>query len=528
MLKNKSILEIVKICFFYLSLFILIFALGAKYNFLDHDLFSRLIQGSNVINFGHVFYNDPVSYTPTHIWYDPEWITSGFLYLISQNFGAEGFIVLKCLSSFLIIFFISLAIKERLKTSKETPYNILFYIFILSVFTLVCILSYTIRCQNITFILLPVWILILEKIRKGDDKWLYSLPFIMLLWLNCHGGSISGVGILILYGIGEALNKRPFKKYFIALIFVCLVYFINPWGADFIKFIFESSYLDRSWIKEWQPTFKNLGDLNNYSTYFVFLFLTVITYISTIILKKINYSKLDKTKLLILLVTIYLSISARKHVELFIVIASIFIYENFYFIYNTITSKLQNALKIDNNSIEPFKVIKNTIIYTAIYIYSFIILFTNPFSFIHNNDIRANYPINAVEFIKINNLKGKIIAQFHYSTYIAWKLYPDIKIYMDGRQEQVYDKKIFDELMYFYLHLGDNPHKIVEEYSPDYILTDFNWGDNDFYRESKDYKEIYNDGGFCLFAKAKIAKNEYKPVMRDDIELISEMFYSNF
>ena len=45
---------------------------------------------------------------------------------------------------------------------------------------------------------------------------------------------------------------------------------------------------------------------------------------------------------------------------------------------------------------------------------------------------------------------------------------------MDGRQEQVYDSDTFDDMMFFYTHVGAEPLSVLNKYKIDMILTDSN------------------------------------------------------
>ncbi len=525
MLKNKfNFLKAEKYIFF-IAVLLLTFALGLSINYLDHDLFSRLIAGYSVYNFGHVFYNDVISYTPTHVWYDHEWITSTFLYYIVQKFDASGINVLKCLSAFLVIFLINIAIKQRISKSNLPLYNIEFYGLILMVFANASILKFVFRCQSVTFILLALWIYVLEKIRSGSDKLLYLLPFIMLFWLNSHGGSIAGVGILILYGIGELLNKKPFKKYFIVLIPVCLVYLINPWGLDFINFMMQTPLIDRSLIREWMSPF-TMNDPPLSISYFIFLSVASVSYITAQFINKVKYSTFDKTKFLLLIVTAYLSMTAVKHITLFIITASIFVYEDFAIIFNKLGSKI-SSLFDDSKYVRYTLFAKNILIYLAIFIYSIPAIINNPPSTSYYHTIQANYPIGAVEFMRINDIKGKMLCPFHYASYIAWQLYPNIKIYMDGRQEQVYDREIYDALMDYADDTGANPQRLMEKYEPD-IFIGTPYSDLSYKLDNSKWVKIYDDGYSNIVVKRSMLKDNYKPVTKYAGVLYREMFKNSY
>ena len=116
-------------------------------------------------------------------------------------------------------------------------------------------------------------------LQTDNQKLLYILPFIIILWNNIHGGCVAGLGLFVFYIIGEFLDKKPIKKYLIALFFVAIVYLINPWGFDFIKFTIEGVFVDRSWISEWQSPF--LGDISDIIVrWFMYKIFLMVKYLS--------------------------------------------------------------------------------------------------------------------------------------------------------------------------------------------------------------------------------------------------------
>ena len=73
----------------------------------------------------------------------------------------------------------------------------------------------------------------------------------------------------------------------------------------------------------------------------------------------------------------------------------------------------------------------------------------------------SQQPYKMVEFIKINNMKGNILAPFDMGSYITYKLFPNNLIYMDGRYEEVYFKETKDLLDNFY-NLTEDWDKILK------------------------------------------------------------------
>jgi len=516
--KNTLIYKVI----FFITLFVLVFCFSIKSNVLDYDLWARLIQGYGVINNGSVFYKDMVSYTPTHTWYDPEWLSSALFYLTAKKFGIAGLTILKALLIYLILFFISITINYK-KDKSETSFNILFYVILMILMQNSSLTEHTVRCQLITFSLFAIWIFLLDKIRYGNDKLLFALPFIMLFWLNTHGGCIAGVGILFIYTIAEAINKKPFKKYLFALIFVCAVFIINPWGIDYIKFMFESSYLDRCWIAEWQSPLHIADKLYVISAAFC-----VFCYFFNIFIKKIKFKDIDKVKSLIIAVLIYLSFKHIKHAGLYIVGISYFMYDDFFFTYHYFMEKLRQYLQIDIVTANKLSILKYIFTHIVILGYCAITIFLNPLKESYKLRTINSLPIRAVEFMKINNIKGNIFAPFSQSGYIAYKCYPDLKIYMDGRQEQVYNTDIFDKEMFFLAKLNKDKQRFLNEFPHDIILLNQDLKVSKIIEKMPDWKLVYEDNVNKLYIKKDMLKFKYKTVKRTPSEIMDDILESSF
>jgi hypothetical protein len=53
----------------------------------------------------------------------------------------------------------------------------------------------------------------------------------------------------------------------------------------------------------------------------------------------------------------------------------------------------------------------------------------------------------AVEFIRQNQLKGNLATAFDFGSYAEWKLYPQCKILIDGRYEEVFPDDVIELAM---------------------------------------------------------------------------------
>lgn len=509
---NLNTAKIILMC---LLLFLLIYGLSNKYNAIDFDLWVRLIAGKHVAQTGSVMYNDLISYTPTHTWYDPEWLSSTFLYIIISKFGVMSIAILKIL----LLFINALALMYAICTVNNRKFSSL-HIELLAIFISISFVGgssgFLLRCQLFTYLIMPFWIIILEKISQhySDDKvkkYLIIAPILMLLWLNIHGGCIAGVGVLMLYIIGRFIDRKPVKKYLLLLIPIFLVFFINPWGYQYIKFMIHSSHVNRNWIIEWLPILSgNFQHAWYVVSYMIFI---AIMYISSLVINR--FKNFDCTKLLVTVAMLYLACAHFKHAPLFVIISAIYMYNDIAFVFNKIFSTLCKFLKLDALYQKYIYLLKETTAYLAVFgtaLY-FTIMSPSLNSLLDNSILQ--YPINAVNFIRENNIKGNMFLPYYYGSYMAYKTYPNIKIYMDGRQEQVYDFDIFDRHMLF-LHLdNDNRIPIVEQYVPDIYLVEQGWGYNEYVQNNPNYSLIFTDGFYSLYIRNGLKKSSYKQVRNE-------------
>jgi len=488
-----------------LFLFILVVCLQS-YNF-DYDLWARLIVGQHVIQTGHVLKLDFLSYTPTHIWYDHEWLSGTIFYIILHIFGGTGLIVLQSILIFSTFFVITKIIKLRgVKTT--TPYNFLFYFF--SICSISYLLKLPIRCHLFSFLFFAIFLYILElsrrdisefKIHKfspaGEWGLVIYLPILMIFWNNLHGGCVSGIGLIALYALGEFLNKKPTKMYVYTLIATILVLPLNPWGFKYLGFLFSASTMSRPDIVEWWGIFckYNIHKYIYLKIFGAMLILTELGFaIKSIISKNYNF---DKTKFLVLSATLYVGIMHQKLVPLFVISAMAFLYDDFYTALNTLTFNILNKIGV----------FKDSMVYILISIY----IIGNVLTHQITPQIQiAQYPYLSVEFLKTNKIKGNLLTNFGAGSYAAYKLYPDNKIFMDGRYEEVYYQNMIPLLKQFHL-VKSNWDEILKKYPPDIMIIEKYYPIYNHLKYSDDWTLIFDkDTNFGIFIKSKYAKTHYK------------------
>lgn len=506
------------IVIFYISLFLYVASLSLITKNIDFDFWARIVVGKTFFQTGKLLNFDFQSFGPTRQWFDHEWGSSLIFYQILDKFGDTGIFVFKTVILFLVFFIISRIILLRrhhktpacVESYKCAPFNILFFIFLIQ--SVLDVAFSTIRCQTITFLFFIIWLYTLEKTRlEGNFRLLWILPSTMLLWSNIHGGCFTGLGLLFLYILGEFLNKKPFKPYILAFLASVFVMFINPYGIEYVCFLFHAITLKRSNITEWQPLFHNIH-LFGFFKYKIWAFSIMLISVFYVVKKylktpsnvhfekiKLFYNSLDKTKALVLITMFLLSIKTLRLIPFFAFCAGAFLYDDIYDkIFNKKLPNLLNNLK----EILLFILILISFLYTA--------------KKWGAEASLSKYPYVECEYLKINNLKGNLLANFHFGSYLAYKLYPDIFIFMDGRYEETYKPELIGKLRDIYI--SDDWKEKLNEHHIDYIIVEKSYSllvsrlldDND-------WKPALQSKDFILFINKDIKiENPKKPT--DDVK----------
>lgn len=490
---------------FYTVLFLFILAFCTTAKCYDYDLWVRLIVGKGVVQTGHVFKQDFLSYMPTHTWYDHEWGSSVIFYLTQHVFGAAGLLILQAVLIFLIFYVISKIIELRgVKTSH--PFNFLFYY--AAFIAMADSLIHPIRCQMFSFLFFAVFLYILEKVRleKGSPKFLIWLPVIMLLWNNLHGGCVSGIGLILLYAVGEFLNKKPFVKYIYAFLCSLAVLPINPWGFEYLVYLFKANTMQRTYVTEWAGLFSKHYVYDRMKFKFYILIMLFVEF--GVVLKQLRDKtfNFDKTKFLVIGVTLFLALQHIKLIPFAVIALAIFLYDDYYTALNTFTRDFFNKIATA----------KDTIVYIFILFFAFSRINAKAFQPITNYQ---KYPVVATEFIRQNNLKGNLMVSFGYGSYVSYKLYPNVKVFIDGRYEEVYYDFMLPLQRNFYL-VKPGWDEILKKYPPDIMIIEKSYAVYYALLKRKDYSLVYQDNNVGVFVTKKLAMKEFKkPSLNDDYYL---------
>ena len=226
-------------------------ALSFSYITADPDLWGHIKFGEETWSVGHIPKTDSYSYTAFgQPWVNHEWLTEVIFFLIYSALDSTGLLAFKLLLGLGVIHLMS-----QLYLSRErnmTAYLVHFFLLIP-----VMAPGFMTRPHLMTFLFLTLLMAIIHKYYDGDDRAILWVLPLMMIWANCHGGVLAGMGLMgIITGVEiiRTLAEKDARGKRLAIIYALswLAVMANPYGYKLWIFFIHSLGNARP-IGEWNP-----------------------------------------------------------------------------------------------------------------------------------------------------------------------------------------------------------------------------------------------------------------------------------
>ena len=390
----------------------------AARNVVDPDVWWHLKTGEYIAAHRHVPHTDPFSYTRAGApWVAHEWLTDLILYAVYRAVSWGGLIVVfaAILSAAFFLLF------QRCAGTR----------YIAGILTLLGAWAtapvWGVRPQVLSLFLTGLWLWILERSER-HQKLLWWTPPIMFLWVNLHAGFALGIALLILCLVGEILERvlgqqavEPsnfrIRTLAAALALNLLVVPLNPYGARMYSYPLETLRSKAiNYIVEWaSPNFHRFD-------YFPFLILLLVT----VALLAWSNTRPGGRGMLLLLASAFAALSAIRMIPLFVLIAV------------PIISKSLQQNATNRPCVPP-----GTRHFSIPFLNAGILLFMAAFVGVHLNHVirhqpqseAEHFPGASIAFLETHPAPGPIFDHYDWGGYLIWRLYPQTKVFIDGRAD---------------------------------------------------------------------------------------------
>jgi hypothetical protein len=434
--------------------FVIILALGlftmAARSVTDPDVWWHLRTGQLIIETHSTFHTDPYSFTRFgQPWVDHEWLSQVVMFGLYWLAGWGGLIVAfgaVIATAFMVVF---LRCPGRPYVAGITT--------LLGAFASAP--SWGVRPQMFTLLLAGVLLLILERSYERP-KLLWWMPALILLWVNLHAGYALGIGLMALFLVGDGLDVAfgfkdvsalRFRSLTLVIVLCIAVVPVNPYGAALYGYPLETlrSRAMQSYIGEWfSPNFHQHRYLP-----------ALAMILASIALPALSPRRPRPREFLLLSVTTFAAFRSVRHIPIYaLVVIPI--------LTSMLLARLHERgvgvrLARKQPAMTPVKALVNVALLAGFLVFT--IARVRYLTLEQPSAEAKELPEAAVSFIASHRPPAPILNHYNWGGYFIWRLYPEYRVYIDGRAD-LYGDAFMDDLATTYYLRGDSWRRSFEKW----------------------------------------------------------------
>jgi hypothetical protein len=393
-------------------------------NAVDPDLWWHLRTGQLIVETGHIPHSDPFSFTRAGSpWVSHEWLSEVVFYEIWKYAGAAGLIIFSAVVTTAGFMLLYLRCPTQARSAAAAT--------ALALGAVAAAPSWGVRPQMFTFALASLLLWLLERGQERPWTLLY-VPPLFLLWINLHAGFAFGPALLIVWGAGLAWEAaaaqtpwssvRPQLIRMGVTVLACLALVpFNPSGAQLYRYpldVVRSAGM-RSFINEWLPP-----DFHQFHYLPLFLLWAALLWALA------SSGDRPKARLLFpLFLTFLAALDAVRHIALLVLLA---------------TPVIAAAL----TRVPPWRKTRwdqaaDTPIRLKFAFRAAVLLLMGAFTVTRWTQLARQqprveaeqFPSRAADFLRSHALPNQLFVYYDWGGYAIWKLYPEYRVFIDGRAD---------------------------------------------------------------------------------------------
>ena len=377
----------------------------------------------------------------------------------------------------------------------------------------------SVRSQIFSFALFSAyyWVLSSYVGRRRDLLW--TLPLMMIVWVNLHGAFVLGLGLIILFLCCEAVRRLAYGhqqdtlslaelvKLGLVLLLTAMVTILNPETFRIYGYshAVATNPASQALVLEWQPP--RINELEGIVLFYGPFFITLLVLLGA-------SRKPGLVDLALVLVFSILGLSAVRNGVWFALIAAPVLARYLPTIdFSAVPMTLQrvriskvalNWLANRRQTVAPIRYRLNRQI--ALLMITIVVL-VSPWVYPHlgnpafgNTLWETSTPVGAMDYIQQNGLQGNIFHPQVYGDYLIWRLWPEQRSFIDGRVHLFDAAVVRDYRMAF---LDSHWDERLSKYNIRYLLLSKEEEENhamtEAARSSAGWQVLYEDDHTVIF-----------------------------
>ncbi len=450
---------------------------------------------------------------PEYPFINHHWLSEVVFYKI-YSLGNDWMTGLKAIMIFKVVILLGTYLTLYFAARKNNVFSVVFA-FIASIFVFSA--RTEARPEIFSYLFFSIYLFVIYRTRKIQD-WKFSplwlLPIIQLFWVNMHIYFILGPIIFLFFLVDRGFsfgglrfwNWNLFRvsslefRVFVAILLANLVNpnfitgalyplkVLNSYGYSVAEN--SSLFFLAKYFGSWAPQDK---------LFLISFFVLIGTFILNLwqTRKWVFWLKTRTFDLLLVTMTTVLSFKMQRNIPLFALS-----------LWPVMSENLDSFLGADY-----FKKISKLFYTLAIFILiiGIFLVVSGKFYFWLDSSKMFGLEVSSsaqdgTDFIKTNNIRGSVFNNFDIGSYLVWQLYPDQKVFVDGRPE-AYPVSFFEDIYKPMQRDQKVWQEMSEKYGINYVFfahTDMTeWGEEFLTRISKDkeWPMVFLNDSVVVFLK---------------------------
>lgn len=435
------------------SILLVLAVLTVRSRFDDPDLWWNLKTGEVIWTTHAIPVTDLFSYTTNHhAWIPHEWLAQLVIYGAYRLDGFAGLMFLLCLLTTVVLisgYWLCAVYSGNAKVAFLGA----------MIVWLFATIGFAIRAQMIGYIFLILELLLIQLGRTRNPRWFYLLPPLFAVWVNCHASFILGLiaaGVIwasafLTLDAGNVLSPQwepdRRRKLAIALVLSVAALFLNPVGIKQIYYPIDTMLnmpVLLGNVAEYAPL--QMTEARGIALMAVLL--------ASFLLVMMGRAKIYWDELALLAMGTWLAVSHIRMLFVFGILAA------------PILSR-QLRTSWDEYDAEKDRWPLNAGFIALAMAAAF---FAFPDRQNIDEQVEANSPVKAVEFIKANHLSGPMLNDHAIGGYLIWAL-PEHPVFLDGRTDVFEWTGVLSEFG-AWATLHSDPAVLLNKYGVNFCLLD--------------------------------------------------------
>jgi hypothetical protein len=458
--------------------FITTLTVGTRFN--DPDLWFHLKLGQVVWNTHSIPSTDIFSFTAQgHPWTAHEWLAELGIYGAYRLGGYEGLMVCFAGLASLLFALVYFLCYRRCGSAQAALFAGMCAWFFATV-------GLAIRPHLLGYLFLTIELVLLD-LASRNRRWLWMIPPLFALWVNCHGSYIFGIGVLLVYWlssfakgnwglvVAEAKDRQERRALGLVLLFSVLALCCNPVGIRLLLYPLNVGFQQSAAlgaVDEWLPP-----DLRNVRTLGM-----IAVVVGVLLVSSVRHLELPLREILVLAAAFALSLQHVRMLFVFGIAAG-----------PLICLVLAPLLGKHSRRDHP---IANAMFLCA---FAAVIVWHFPTLADLQRQVAKGNPAGAVEYIRRSRLSGPMLNEYVFGDYLIWAL-PEEKDFIDGRGD-VFDWTGVLQQYGRWVLLQEDPAILLDKYKIRFCLLSRNAPMTHVLPYLPGWRKVYGDDLAVVFAR---------------------------